>query len=518
VTSSAPQTSSAELLDKVTLLASVAATMGDGLLAFDTEYRCIFWSSRMIEISGMSELEANGTSVIELLPFLGEQGGKDRLLAALAGDLSCCKDRLFAGPGAGKRGFLDVYFVPICAASGDVLAAAAIVRDITEQKVAEQHARETELRFKNMADAAPVLLWMSDADGLCTFFNQTWLEYTGRSLAEEWGVGWAEGVHFEDFQRCMDTYVDAFNARRRFEMEYRLRRADGEYRWMLDRGSPRYTPMGEFVGYIGSCADITDRKRIEGDLRRAVRDRDEFLSIAAHELRTPLTSLQLQVERMANVAGKLPEDGPATERLQTSSQSALRQMRRMVGLVEQLLDLSRLTVGILELTIERADLRSIALEVVERFDELAKRAGCALSVYATEEFPGYWDRHRLEQVLSNLVSNAVKYAPGQPVDVTLERVGDRARVVVRDNGTGIDPADQARIFDRFERAGGNHTYAGFGLGLWIARQLVEAHGGTIGVESRLGEGAAFIVEVPFDRRSDAIGPSPRRVRASESCA
>ena len=95
-----------------------------------------------------------------------------------------------------------------------------------------------------MADASPVLLWMSGTDGLCTFFNQTWLDFTGRTLEEEWGVGWAEGVHFEDFQRCMDTYMDAFNERRVFEMEYRLRRADGEYRWILDRGTPRYTPDG----------------------------------------------------------------------------------------------------------------------------------------------------------------------------------------------------------------------------------------------------------------------------------
>src|SRR5262249_47734601 len=159
--------------------------------------------------------------------------------------------------------------------------------DITGSKLADERMKESEQRFEHMADAAPVLLWMSRTDGLCTFFNQTWLEFTGRTLKEEWGVGWAESVHFEDFQRCIDSYFAAFNAREPFEMEYRLRRRDGEYRWILDRGRPRYTPDGTFAGYIGSCVDITERKELERELRSAVRARDEFLSVASHELRTP---------------------------------------------------------------------------------------------------------------------------------------------------------------------------------------------------------------------------------------
>src|SRR6188508_1397183 len=116
---------------------------------------------------------------------------------------------------------------------------------------------ETESRFRTMADQAPVLLWMAGRDGLCDFFNQTWLRFTGRSLEEELGNGWAEGVHPEDFSRCMQVFLEAFVAQRPFAMEYRLKRHDGEYRWILDQGAPRFDGDGEFGGFIGSCVDIT---------------------------------------------------------------------------------------------------------------------------------------------------------------------------------------------------------------------------------------------------------------------
>src|SRR5262249_7526125 len=161
---------------------------------------------------------------------------------------------------------------------------------------------------RNMADAAPVLLWMAGTDSLCTFFNQTWLDFTGRSIEKEWGVGWAEGVHFEDFQRCVDTYQAAFRAREPFGMEYRLRRFDGECRWILDRGVPRYSPDGTFLGYIGSCVDITDLKELERELQSAVQARDDFLSIASHELRTPLTAVQLQIDLLVKLLVHHPDE------------------------------------------------------------------------------------------------------------------------------------------------------------------------------------------------------------------
>src|SRR5262249_4426073 len=159
-------------------------------------------------------------------------------------------------------------------------------------------------------DASPVMLWVAGVDALCTFFNQTWLDFTGRRVEEELGVGWAESVHHEDLQRVMDTYLGAFNERRPFTMEYRLRRRCGDYRWILDRGVPRFSPDGLFAGYIGSCVDVTEVKDREASLHDAVRRRDEFLSIASHELRTPLTTLRLQVQWAEHALQRAGAGGP----------------------------------------------------------------------------------------------------------------------------------------------------------------------------------------------------------------
>jgi signal transduction histidine kinase len=280
-------------------------------------------------------------------------------------------------------------------------------------------------------------------------------------------------------------------------MEYRLRRADGQYRWVLDRGSPRFEPDGRFAGFIGSCVDITERKTLEADLRRAIRTRDVFLSVASHELRTPLTSLQLQVDMFARTLSRRAEEALASGRLGESARKIAAQVLRLSELVDVLLDVSRIASGRLELNPEDLDLVKVVQGTVDRWGAVALQAGCALTFVAPASAPGRWDRLRIEQVLGNLLSNALKYGAGAPVEVEVAALDERVRLRVSDRGIGIAAGDQSRIFERFERAASPNHYGGLGLGLWIAHEIVvEAMGGTLTVTSAPGQGATFVVTLP----------------------
>jgi len=468
-----------------------------GCLVFDRDCRYVLWNVSMERLTGLRETEVLGQNAFELFPFLREIGQDAYFERALEGVTSESFDRPFSILATDRRGFYNATYSPIFGATGaEVVGGIGLIEDITAQKENASRLQETERRFQSMADSSPVLLWMAGTDALCTFFNQTWLDFTGRTLAQEWGVGWAEGVHPEDFARCMDTYIQAFNGRRAFEMEYRLRRADGEYRWILDRGAPRVGPDGAFAGYIGSCVDITEIKRLEAEFRQSVRARDEFISVASHELKTPLTSLQLQIESLSRAIAKDPAAPVGSARLSQGIDAMVRQTYRLAGLVEQLLDVSRLSAGRLQLEYEPVELVGLVQEIVERLQPPAGEAGSVITVHPAEAVEGRWDRFRLEQAVGNLVSNAIKYGRGGAIDVHVEAAADLARIRVVDRGIGIPAEAIPRIFDRFERATSVTHFGGFGLGLWIAREIVTAHGGHITVESQLGAGSTFTVQLP----------------------
>jgi len=324
-------------------------------------------------------------------------------------------------------------------------------------------------------------------------------------LEDEIGVGWAEGVHPQDFQRCMDLYMRAFGRRERFEMEYRLLRADGAWRWILDRGVPRTTPFGEFAGYVGSCVDITEHKLLENELRQRVKDRDDFLSIASHELKTPLTTMQFAIDAVIRAIRDRPEEAFRSGKMLAAAQRAAGQTVRLSVLVEELLDVSRLASSPLTLDRTRADLSSVAREVLARVADAAAAAGCAVELDAPDPVTGMWDLRRIERALANLVSNALKYGGEKPVVVTVEARDGCARLIVEDQGIGIPRERQAAIFGRFERAVSERHYGGLGLGLWISRQCVLALGGEIRFESEEGKGTKFFVDLPFSAAAESSG-------------
>jgi signal transduction histidine kinase len=239
-----------------------------------------------------------------------------------------------------------------------------------------------------------------------------------------------------------------------------------------------------------------DNARLYREAQNAVEVRDEFLSIASHELRTPLTPLQITFQRLLGSEGKASLENVPVERLRGILHRSERQIHRLVLLIESLLDVSRVAAGGIQLQTEDVDLVEATRDVAARFGDELSRAQCELQVHADGPIRGRWDRLRIEQVITNLVANAIKYGAGKPIDVTVERAGESAVLQVRDQGIGIEAEKLPRLFGRFERAVSARSYGGLGLGLYIARQIVEAHGGTIGVSSQPGIGSVFTVEVP----------------------
>ncbi len=286
----------------------------------------------------------------------------------------------------------------------------------------------------------------------------------------------------------------------------------GHLTLMRDAGSPSYTHDDETLleDLAHRAAQAIENARLYGEAQAAVAARDEFLSIASHELRTPLTALRLALENMRRVSSREALDRLAPEYVERVLATAERQGQRLEKLVAALLDVSRIQMGRLELDLEEVDLAPVVADVAASLEDEAKQTGSTIEVRG-DPVRGYWDRLRVSQVVTNLLSNAVKYGAGKPVEVEFGPGEERARLVVRDHGIGIDATDQPQIFERFERAVSSRNYGGLGLGLYIVKRIVEAHGGTISVESKPGEGSAFVVELPQRPAVAVRGDAPEQV-------
>ncbi|MEK6303813.1 MAG: response regulator [Acidobacteriota bacterium] len=384
-----------------------------------------------------------------------------------------------------------------------------LAKDITERKLAREALKESEARFRMMADTAPVMIWVSGTDKLCTFFNKSWLDFTGRSLEQEIGNGWADGIHKDDHESCLNTYGAAFDSRESYSIEYRLRRDDGEYRCVLVEGVPRFSKGGAFEGYIGSCIDITERKNAEAErdelfareqaareeAQAANRAKDSFLAIVSHELRAPLNAIL----GWANIlrSGKADE-ATRSHAAETIERSATIQQK----LIEDLLDSARIARGQLRVDVQPVDLKAVieaAIDVMHPAAEAKEIDVHQTLGFKSEVITG--DPDRLHQIVSNLLSNAIKFTPrGGRVVVRLERADPHARITVSDTGKGISAEYLPYVFERFHQPDGSSTrrHSGLGVGLSLVRQLVELHGGTVLAESAgEGCGATFTVNLPL---------------------
>ena len=344
-----------------------------------------------------------------------------------------------------------------------------------------RHAAER--RYMHLAEAVPLSVWTAEPGGDLTYANRYWAQYTGVSLEQARGTGWAEAVHDADRDGFVQAWRDAIQKGVPFQQECRIyRQGDGVYRWHLSRAVPERSDSGEIVSWLGTHTDIEESKQ-------AVFARDEFLSIASHELRTPLTALKLRLQSVLH-------SRDLSEKTERRVESAVRQTERLERLIDNLLDVSRITTGHLELEPEDFDLAEMAQDVAERFREQAAGGGVPLTIEAQTPVLGRWDRLRLEQVVTNLLANALKFGEGKPIFVSVTADAKNAVVTVADQGIGIAPQDLSRIFHQFERVLGTRSFGGLGMGLYIARQIAQAHGGRIEVDSVQGKGSKFRVVLP----------------------
>lgn len=471
---------SRKLQESQSQLAGIIASAMDAIVTVGDDHKILLFNAAAEKLFCCSAHDAIGHSVERFIPRLfcaerrshighfGESGAATRALDETG--------TLFGVRTTGEEFSIEVSISHVEAEGKPFIT--AIIRDITERLRSEQAVRESEERFRLVANAAPVLIWMSGLDKLCNYFNQAWLEFTGRPFDAEVGKGWSEGVHPEDLESCLNTYAGAFDRRDPFRMEYRLRRNDGEYRWILDSGVPRFNQDGSFAGYIGSCVDVTEHKLAEEALssanRKLIEAQEDERTRIARELHDDINQ---QLAVLVITLDRLKQGPPRSVARLRSHLEELRDRASDVSYAVQALS-HRLHSSKLEYLGLVAAMQSFCREFSEQHQVDVN--------FAQQEVPGSLPRHIsicLFRVLQAALANALKHSGVKHFEVLLYGTTTGIHLTVHDRGSGFD----------LQKVLKKH-----GIGLISMRERVRLVNGKISIQSKPNGGTTIDVEVPLE--------------------
>lgn len=486
-TEEALQTAKDALEQQKRLYEAITSGTPDLMYVFDLNYRFTYANKALLDMWGKTWQTAVGKGLREngYEEWHAEMHEReiDQIIAtkkSIRGEVS------FPHATLGKR-IYDYILTPVVNESGEVIAVAGTTRDITDIKNAEAAILESEERFRTMAEGSGILIAIADESSNATYFSKAWVNLTGRPREDMLKFGWLDLLHPEDGKRYMDTYLAAFKRCAPFTCEFRVLTKEGSYRWLLANSPPRFRPDGTFAGYITACLDITEQKQNE-------QRKNDFISMVSHELKTPLTSTISYVQVSQK---KVSANGDVITAGMLSR--AGKQLGKMTTLINGFLNVSRLESGQIHIEKQRFDMAVLVKDAEESV--MPETTSHKIIFKPVEETWVNVDKDKIEQVINNFISNAIKYSPPYTtIQVACVTIGNYAHVSVKDEGMGIRPQDQERLFDRFYRVEGQETksIAGFGIGLYICKEIIERHEGKIGVESKPGEGSTFWFDLPID--------------------
>jgi PAS domain S-box-containing protein len=389
-------------------------------------------------------------------------------------------------------------------------------RTASERLRNELALQESEAKFRTIANAMPQMVWSTLPDGYHDYYNQRWYDFTGTAEGTTDGNGWKDLFHPDDQERTWALWRHCLRTGEPYEIQYRLRHHSGSYRWTLGRALPIYSDTGKIIRWMGTCTDIHDQKLAEEKLKEADARKDEFLAMLAHELRNPLAPI--------SAAAQLLQMGAVDEaRVRQTSQIIGRQVHHLTSLVDDLLDVSRVTRGLVELDSAQVDIGQVVADAIEQVTPLIRARHHRLGLQLSPEAPLVMgDKKRLVQVLVNLLNNAAKYTrEGGQLQLTTEVRSAHVLIQVTDNGIGMAPELVSRAFDMFAQAerSPDRSSGGLGLGLALVKSLVNLHHGTVSCESAgPGKGSTFTVCLPRlladERQIDAQASDPSSQKAA----